>query len=89
MEGMMAAQTRALHVKINQLQHEKEEMRVRFRSLENDFERVLRAAKQTESRFTDFREMLFSNIQLQKGEAEKELATQPKSWFYSLFGCCI
>jgi predicted HTH transcriptional regulator len=88
MEGMITAQTRALHVKINQLQHEKEEMRVRFRSLENDFERVLRAAKQTEQKFIGFRDMLFTNIQLQKSEAEKELETEKASWFSYLFGCC-
>ena len=77
-----------LHIKINQLQHEKEELRARFVSLENDFERVLRAAKQTDLRFTEFRDMLYTNIQLQKGEAEKELGVGVGLWS-RLFGCCL
>ncbi len=87
-EGMINAQTRALHVKINQLQHEKEEIRARFVSLENDFERVLRAAKQTDQKFMEFRDMLFTNIQLQKGEAEKGLG-EDGGWWSRLFGCCL
>lgn len=87
-ENMINNETRALRTKINQLQHEKEEIRARFVSLENDFERVLRAAKQTELKFTEFRDMLYTNIQLQKGEAEKELGVEVGLWS-RLFGCCL
>lgn len=89
MENIVNAQTRPLHIKINQYQHEKEELRVRFRALENDFERILRAARTTEQKFGEFRDMLFTNIQLQAAEAEKELSTRPTSWFSYLFGCCF
>ena len=70
-------------------QSDNDKLKAKFRSLENDFQCLVRGAKQTEQHFNDFREMLFTNIQLQKAEVEKELASQPKSWYYSLFGCCI
>jgi hypothetical protein len=81
--------TRALNAKIGFLQHENEELKLRFRGLENDFDRLLRAAKQTEQKFGEFREMLFTNIQLQKGEAEAALDETRGGLWGRLFGCCF
>jgi predicted HTH transcriptional regulator len=71
-----------------QFQSERDKLKSKFRNLENDFERIVRTAKQTEQNFNEFRDMLFTNIQLQKSEAEKELEAEKVSWFSYLFGCC-
>ena len=93
----LAAQATILHQQfeiekkqINQkYQSERDKLKTKFRELENDFERVIRAAKKSEQNFTDFRELIYRNIQLQKAEAEKELATEKKinSWFSYI--CCF
>lgn len=70
-------------------QSDNDKLKAKFRSLENDFECLVRGAKQTEQRFNEFRDMLFTNIQLQKEEAEKELSFKSTSWFSYLFGCCL
>lgn len=74
---------------IQKNQSERDKIKTKFKDLENDFERIVRAAKQTEHKFNDFRDMIYDNIQLQKAEAEKELALEKKnnSWFS--FICCF
>lgn len=93
----LAAQSTILHQQfeiekkqLNQkYQSERDKLKTKFRELENDFDRMIRAAKQTETNFTGFRDMIYNNIQLQKAEAEKELAAEKKnnSWFS--FICCF
>jgi len=70
-------------------QSERDKLKTKFRELENDFDRMIRAAKQTESNFTGFRDMLYTNIQLQKAEAEKELATEKKNNNWLSYICCF
>lgn len=75
---------------INQkYQSERDKIKTKFRELENDFERVIRAAKSSEQNFTDFRELIYRNIQLQKAEAEKELATEKKNNSWLSYICCF
>lgn len=93
----LASQANILHQQfdiekkqINQkYQSERDKLTTKFRELENDFERVIRAAKKSEQNFTEFRELIYRNIQLQKAEAEKEIATEKKnnSWFSYI--CCF
>jgi predicted HTH transcriptional regulator len=66
-----------------------DKLKTKFRQLENDFERIIIAAKHSERNLSDFREMIFKNIQLQKAEAEKDIANENKknSWFSYL--CCF
>jgi hypothetical protein len=60
---------------INQkYQSEREKLISKFKSLENDFEQIIYAAKNTEHTLNGFRTMIYDNIKLQKYEAEKELA---------------
>jgi predicted HTH transcriptional regulator len=70
-------------------QSERDRLKSKFKDLENDFDRMIKAAKKTDEHFNEFREMLYTNIQLQKAEAEKELALEKKnnSWF--AFICCL
>ncbi len=69
-------------------QSERDKLKSKFKSLENDFECVIRAAKKTEHTLTEFRTMIYDNIQLQKAAVEKELAaTKKTSWFS--FICCL
>jgi predicted HTH transcriptional regulator len=90
----LAAQATILHQQfeiekkqLNQkYQSERDKLKSKFKDLENDFDRMIKAAKQTDQTFNEFRDMLFTNIQLQKQEAEKELATKNTSWFS--FICC-
>jgi predicted HTH transcriptional regulator len=74
---------------LNQKFHsDRDKLKSKFRSLENDFEQVIRAAKQTEQNFSEFRTMIYDNILLQKYTVEKEFdKTPPKSWL-SYF-CCL
>lgn len=75
---------------INQkYQSERDKLTTKFRELENDFERVIRAAKKSEQNLTEFRELIYRNIQLQKAEAEKELATEKKNNSWLSFLCCL
>lgn len=75
---------------INQkYQAEREKLKIKFHELENDFEKVIRAAKLTEQKFNEFREMIYTNIQLQKAEAEKEFAIEKKNNSLFSFLCCF
>ena len=93
----LAAQSAILHQQfdiekkqINQkYQSERDKLTTKFRELENDFERVIRAAKKSEQNLTEFRELIYRNIQLQKAEAEKELATEKKNNSWLSFLCCF
>jgi hypothetical protein len=71
-------------------QYERNKLILKFKSLEEDFERVVKTTKQTEKEFNEFRNMLFTNIQLQKAEVEQQLRNETNtSWFTYLFGCCL
>ena len=93
----LASQANMLHQQfdiekrlINQkFQAEREILRKKFRDVEYDFQQIVCAAKDSEQRFSEFRNMLYTNIQLQKAEVEKELYLEKKnnSWL-SLF-CCF
>ncbi len=70
-------------------QAERDTLRKKFKNIEYDFEQIVRAAKESEQRFAEFRNMIYAHIQLQKAEVEKELYLEKKnsSWL-SLF-CCF
>ena len=93
----ISAQTRIIrqqceieYKEINQkFQSEREKLISKFKSLENDFEQVIRAAKKTEHTLSEFRTMIYTNIQLQKAEAEKELALEKKNSSWLSFICCL
>jgi predicted HTH transcriptional regulator len=93
----IATQTRIIrqqcdieYKEINQkYQSEREKLITKFKSLENDFEQVIRAAKHTEQSLNEFRTMIYDNIKLQKYEAEKELALEKKNMGWLSFICCI
>lgn len=69
-------------------QSERDKLKSKFKQLENDFERMIGAAKQTEQSLNEFRTMIYDNILLQKDTVEKEFNTPPpKSWFSYL--CCF
>jgi hypothetical protein len=90
LEDRINERMRILNSKIGHLQYEREDLKKRFKSLETDFDRLMRGARATEEKFVEFRDMLFTNIQLQAAEAEKEIAasSRPISWLSYLFGCC-
>lgn len=68
-------------------QSDRDKLKQKFMELENDYDKMMRAAKQTDQTFNEFRDMLFNNIQLQKMEAEKELAASKNTSWFS-FICC-
>lgn len=68
---------------------ERDKLKKKFRELENDFERVIRAAKKTEENLNSFREMLYTDIQLRKAEAEKEIKAEKKNSSWFSFLCCF
>ncbi len=70
-------------------QAERDKLKSKFKELENDFERMMRAAKQTEKNLNGFRDMIYNNIQLQKNEAEKELELEKKNNSWLSFLCCF
>lgn len=70
-------------------QTERDKIKQKFKELENDYDRIIRAAKQTDKTFNEFRDMLYDNIQLQKIEAEKEIALQKKNNNWFSFICCF
>lgn len=96
-QNRLATQSTILHQQfeiekkhINQkFQSERDKIRAKFSTLENDFDNILRAAKKTEQNLTEFRNMIYDNIQLQKAEAEKELQLQQKSNSWFSFICCF
>jgi len=72
---------------INQkFQSEREKIKMKFTSLESDFERVISHAKQTEHNFNELREMIYSDILLQKQQTEKELKNKNK-WYSFICSC--
>ncbi len=71
---------------IQKNQSDRDKLKQKFADLQKDFDKLVGAAKQTDQTFNEFRDMLFTNIQLQKAEVEKELATKNTSWFS--FICC-
>jgi predicted HTH transcriptional regulator len=93
----IATQTRIIrqqceieYKEINQkYQSEREKLISKFKSLENDFEQIIYAAKNTEHTLNGFRTMIYDNIKLQKYEAEKELAFEKKRMSWLSFICCI
>lgn len=62
-------------------------LRHKFQDLEADFRKLLGAAKDTEKNLSEFRDMIFDNIKLQKDEAEKELGEPKRSWWQEI--CCL
>lgn len=89
-EKILSQQFEIEKKQINQKnQAERDKLKVKFRDLENDFERVIRAAKNTEQNLNSFREMLYTYIQLRKADAEKEIEIDKKNkgWFSYL--CCF
>jgi predicted HTH transcriptional regulator len=72
---------------IQKNQSDRDKLKQKFADLQKDFDKLVGAAKQTDQTFNEFRDMLFTNIQLQKAEVEKELATKNTSWFS--FICCF
>lgn len=85
---LLQQQFEAEKKKINQThQSERDRLKTKFVDLQKDFDKMMGAAKQTDKTFNEFRDMLYDNIQLQKAEAEKELATKNNSWFS--FICCF
>jgi hypothetical protein len=93
----LAAHTSLLHQqfdtekkKINQThQSERDKLKTKFVDLQKDFDKMMSAAKQTDKTFNEFRDMLYTNIQLQKTEAEKELAYEKKNSSWFSFICCF
>ena len=93
----LATQANTLHLQFDierrqifqKNQSDQQKIKIKFNELENDFERVIRAAKKNEQSFNEFREMLYTNIQLQKTEAEKELLIQKKNNNWLSFICCF
>jgi predicted HTH transcriptional regulator len=93
----LAAQSTILHQQfeiekkqLNQkYQSERDKLKSKFKDLENDFDRMIKAAKKTDEHFNEFREMLYTNIQLQKSEAEKELANENKNNCWLSYICCF
>jgi len=84
---LLQQQFEAEKKKINQThQSERDRLKTKFVDLQKDFDKMMGAAKQTDKTFNEFRDMLFTNIQLQKAEAEKELTTKNTNWFS--FICC-
>jgi septal ring factor EnvC (AmiA/AmiB activator) len=91
----VSAQTRIIrqqceieYKEINQkYQSEREKLLSKFKSLENDFECVINAAKKTEYTLNGFRSMIYDNILLQKYHAEKEIGAEQPSWLSYI--CCI
>jgi predicted HTH transcriptional regulator len=65
-----------------------DKLKTKFRQLENDFERIIMAAKHSEKNLSEFREMIYQNIQLQKAAAEYEMHTEKKNSWFS-FICCF
>jgi predicted HTH transcriptional regulator len=70
-------------------QYELNKLKGKFRDLENDFERIIRHAKQADTKFSEFRDMIYGNIQLQKQEVEKELLLDKKNKNWWSYICCL
>jgi predicted HTH transcriptional regulator len=68
-------------------QSERDKLRVKFRELENDFERIIRVAKKAEQNLSEFKEMIYQNIRLQKDMAEDEIKNKDRGWLSLL--CCF
>jgi predicted HTH transcriptional regulator len=89
-----------LNQKAQKAQFEHDTIKNRFKELENDLQLVVQVAKQTENnlqntidtakqsnyKFQEFRDMLYTDIQLKKAEAEQRLAQEKacNSWFSSI-----
>lgn len=70
-------------------QSERDKLKVKFRDLENDFENIIRAAKKTEENLNSFREMLYTDIQLRKADAEISLSLEKKNKGWLSYLCCF
>lgn len=96
-QNRLATQSTILHQQfeiekkhMNQkFQSERDKLKSKFIALENDFDRMIRAAKDTDKNLNEFCEMIYTNIQLQKTEAEKELALEKKNNSWLSFLCCF
>lgn len=66
---------------------ERDKLRVKFRELENDFERIIRVAKKAEQNLSEFKEMIYQNIRLQKDMVEDEIKNKDRGWLSLL--CCF
>lgn len=78
--------------------YDHEKLKVKFMELENDFKKMIGAAKEADAELIEFRDKIFSNILLQKSIAEKNLEKNNydekkdmilsiKSWLSYLCGC--
>lgn len=67
---------------------EQDKLKNKFNELENDFKRMIGAAKDAEQKLNEFRELIYSDILLKKNEAEKNINHNTYKNWYS-YWCCF
>lgn len=69
---------------------ERNKLKKKFQELENDFEWVIRTTKKTEKDLSDFRELIYNNIEQQRELTEKTLkSNKVEKGILSYLLCCL
>jgi predicted HTH transcriptional regulator len=89
LQQQFSIEKRILNKKIGMLQQNREELKVKFRNLEGDFERVMRAAKATEEAMGGFRDLLYQHIEREREEVEAAIEGGGGSKGWLSYLCCL